>query len=224
MKNIIKTVAFALVATLMLCVFTGCKDKNDTTPVNKDEYSASSGTQMTEEQADSLANTMTVKLYYPSADKKSIVTETMLLEYKSKESKSSKLVMTLVKQLIAGPKNTSAATNLFPAGTEVESVKLQGGCAKISFNRTFGEKLNISREETELLIQALTNSVTELKDIDSVKVVCAGDDLGTLQNGFDMNAAFKRNQQSVIGTAAEVSADAMDDPYDEKYYMDVPLE
>lgn len=224
MKKIVRIMAFALVAALMLCVFTGCKSEDDVATVNKDEYSASSGTQMTEEQADSLANTMTVKLYYPSADKKKIVTETMLVEYKAKESKSSKLVMTLVKQLIAGPKNTSSATTLFPSGTEVESVKIQGGCAKISFNRTFGEKLNLSREETEILIQSLTNSVTEIKDIDSVKVVCAGDELGTLQNGFDMNVSFKRNQQSVIGTSAEVSADAADDPYDEKYYMDVPLE
>ena len=48
--------------------------------------------------------------------------------------------------------------------------------------------------------------------------------MGTLSNGFDMNASFKRDQNNVIGTAAEVSADVYDDPYDEKYYMDVPLE
>ena len=228
MKKIIRTLAFALVATLMLSGITGCKSKKDKDAGNKNEYAASSGTQMTDEQADSLANTMTVKLYYSSSDKKSIVTESALLNYTSKEKKTSRLAFSVVEKLIAGPKNTSAAVNLFPVGTEIENIKIQGGCAKISFNRTFGEKLNLSKSETELLVQAITNTLTELKDIDSVKIVCAGAAMGILQNGFDMNATFKRTQKSVIGTAADVtlnvSADAADDPYDEKHYMDVPLE
>lgn len=224
MKKIIRIAAFALIAALMLCSFSGCKSKEEGSAPAGNEYSASSGTQMTDEQADSLANSMTAKLYYPSADKKGIVTESMLIEYTSKERKTSKLAMTLVEKLVAGPKNTSSATNLFPDGAAVESVKIQAGCAKISFNRAFGEKLSLTKEETSLLIQSITNTVTEIKDIDSVKVVCAGDEMGTLSNGFDMNASFKRDQNNVIGTAAEVSADVYDDPYDEKYYMDVPLE
>ncbi|MBE7064708.1 MAG: hypothetical protein E7384_02695 [Ruminococcaceae bacterium] len=223
MKKIIRTLAFALVAALMLVGIAGCKSKKDNNS-GRNEYAASSGTQMTEEQADSLANSMTVKLYYSSSDKKNLVTESTLMNYTSKEKKTSRLAFNVVEKLIAGPKNTSAATNLFPAGTEVESIKLQGGCAKISFNRTFGEKMNLSKEETELLVQTITNTLTELKDVDSVKIVCAGSEMGTLSNGFDMNATFKRNQKCVIGTAAEVSADTVDDPYDEKYYMDVPLE
>jgi len=224
MKKIIRIAAFALIAALMLCSFTGCKSKDKTASPTGNEYSASSGTQMTDAQAESLANSMTVKMYYPSADKKGIVSESVLIEYTSKEKKSSKLAMTLVEKMLAGPKNSSAAKNLFPDGTEVESVKLQAGCAKISFNRAFGEKFNLSKEDTQLLVQSIVNTVTEMKDIDSIKIVCAGDEMGTLTNGFDMNASFKRNQQTVIGTAAETSADAYDDPYDEKYYMDVPLE
>ncbi|MBQ8165053.1 MAG: GerMN domain-containing protein [Clostridia bacterium] len=224
MKKIIRIAAFALVAALMLCSFAGCKSKDDTAVSTENEYSASSSVQMTDAQAESLANSMTVKLYYPTSDKTGLVTESVLLEYTSKEKKTSKLVMSIIDNLISGPKNTASAGNLFPDGTEVESVKIQGGCAKISFNRTFGEKLNLSKEETALLVQSITNTATEVKDIDTVKIVCAGDEMGALSNGFDMNASFTRDQATVKGTAAETSADAYDDPYDEKYYMDVPLE
>lgn len=224
MKKIIRTTAFALVAALLLGGITGCKKKDDESTLKGDEYSASSSLQMTDAQAESLANSMTVKLYYPTNDKTGLVTENVLIEYTQKEKKTSKLVMTIIENMIAGPKNTASAVNLFPEGTTVESVKIQGGCAKISFNRTFGEKMNLSKEETMLFIQSIVNTVTEIKDIDSVKFVCAGDEMGTLTNGVDLNVSFKRDQNRVIGTSAEVSADAADNPYAEKYYMDVPLE
>ncbi|MBQ8827738.1 MAG: GerMN domain-containing protein [Clostridia bacterium] len=224
MKKFIHVTALAAIAALMMC-FCGCNKADGSDGLNGEEsYSASSSLEMTEAQAESLENFMSVKLYYPSADNSGLVSETVLTEYTSKDKKVSHLVSSAVIQLLAGPKNTDTAKSLFPEGAEVESVKVKDGCAKISFNRTFGENLPSSADEMKLLVYSIVNTATEIKDIDSVMIFCAGDSMGTLENGFDMSVKFARDLSIVTGAASESSADAVTDPYAEELYLDVPLE
>ena len=223
MKKIIRITAFAIIATLSVCLF-GCNRADTDGAENGESYSASSSLVMTDAQAESLANSMSVKMYYPTADTSGLVSEIALMEYSSKDKKLSHLASSAITQLLAGPKNTASAKNLFPEGTELESIKLKNHCAKISFNKAFAEKLPTSADELKLLVYSIVNTVTEIKDIDSVIIVSAGAEIGTLENGFDMNAEFKRDLSIVKSNAGEASADAIADPYAEELYLDVLLE
>ena len=78
----------------------------------------------------------------------------------------------LVEFLIKGPQNTKLK-KLIPEGTINNDIKVENGCAIINFSDEF---LNYENEENKLkIINSIVNTLTNLKEINSVSFLINGE-------------------------------------------------
>lgn len=123
--------------------------------------------EITEEQ---LRNTI-VSLYFPSKETKELVPEARLIDIKE-------IINTpyekLVNLLIEGPKNDKNQ-KIIPENTKLLKTYLEGDCVVLDFSYEF---LNYNKEdekEKNNLINSLVNTLTELTEINSVKILINGE-------------------------------------------------
>ena len=77
----------------------------------------------------------------------------------------------LIEYLIKGPQNNKLK-KLIPDGTILNDVKIENGCAIINFSNEF---LNYENEENKLkIINSIVNTLTNLKEINSIKILING--------------------------------------------------
>ena len=122
--------------------------------------------EITQEQ---LRNTI-VSLYFPLKETKELVPEARLIDIKE-------IINTpyekLVNLLIEGPKNDKNQ-KIIPENTKLLKTYLEGDCVVLDFSSEF---LNYNKEdekEKDNLINSLVNTLTELTEINSVKILING--------------------------------------------------
>lgn len=202
--------------TIALWCSTGCAGKED--PAEDPDLDApTSGLVLTEEEAAALSGKMRVKLYYKTQEGKRLSSEIRLVEYTAKDGKVEHLLEKMLLSLLEGPTEGGKLGALIPAGTKLESVRVQGDCAILDFNRAFADGLPEEKETAELLAYSLVNTVTELKEIQRVQITVEGSEIGQTSSGVEFGV-FTRNV-GVVATSTEV-----EDVFLESDYDDVELE
>lgn len=83
----------------------------------------------------------------------------------------------VVNLLLQGPKSDTLQ-NAIPEGTKVNRVEVIGDCANVDFSKEF---LNCSGTNA---IYSVVNSLTEFKDISSVKILIDGEENSNLKEAF----------------------------------------
>lgn len=85
--------------------------------------------------------------------------------------------MYIVNLLVKGP-NDSNMQNAIPEGTKVNKVELKGDCAYVDLSKEF---LNSSGMNS---IYSIVNSLTELKEVNSVKILIDGESKENMKEPF----------------------------------------
>lgn len=217
--NFKKEIGIAVLCAAMLLGSTGCK-KKDVVSQNGDEYTPSSSLVMTSAQADSLANSLSVKLYFKANPSGAMVSENALLDFKQADKKISHLSASILERLLAGPSNVKILENVIPEGTEIKNVTFKNGKLTIDVNQAFVNGLPEDLESAKFAVYTIVNTLTEIKDIEQVEFTCDGNAIEPLSCGL-VFGIFTRDISMVRGDTETGTAQ---DPYAEELFEGVPLE
>ena len=111
-----------------------------------------------------------VSLYFPSKETKELVPEARLVDIKE-------IINTpyekLVNLLIEGPKNEKSQ-KIIPENTKLLKTYLKNDCVVLDFSSEFLNYNKEDEQEKKNLINSLVNTLTELTEINSVKILIDG--------------------------------------------------
>ena len=123
-----------------------------------------------EEITDEQMRQTKVVLYFENAETKELNTEVKIMDAKSLIENPYKELINL---LIKGPQSSNLK-KLIPDGTIVHDVVVENSCAKINLSSEF---LNYENDENKLkIINSIVNTLTNLKEIDSIKILINGEE------------------------------------------------
>ena len=97
--------------------------------------------------------------------------------------------------LIEGPKNENLEKTI-PDGTSILGIEKQGEILVIDFSKEFIENHPGGEEEEKLTINSIVNTVTELTEINGVKIKIEGEENKSFQDGkinFENNFTRENN-------------------------------
>ena len=110
-----------------------------------------------------------VILYFANAETGELEAETKIVEANTLIKEPYKEIM---QWLIKGPQSSNLK-NLIPEGTVLHDIKIEKSCAIINVSNEF---LNYETEENKLkIINSIVNTITNLKEVDSVKFLINGE-------------------------------------------------
>ena len=87
-------------------------------------------------------------------------------------------------------------TNLFPPGTDVHSVKVQGDTATADFNQNFASRGQGSYTE-RMMVNAVVCTLTEFPEIKKVKFLVDGKEIDTISGHMDLLDPLTRNPNEI---------------------------
>ena len=210
----IKVIQVLLVLTGVLCIFSGCSKKNK----NTDESAPTSSITMTESEAAALGEKVRVILYFTDKSGTNLFQESQLLEFTARDRRTENMAKKICETLVAGPADKDKFVSTFPKETVVRSVTISQGVATVDFNGNLTEKMSDQAEKLDLMMCALTNTLTELKDISKVAITVEGKAIGKISNGYE----FKTTTRNMNIMGSEPASSKVE--YTEEAFIDVPLE
>ncbi|MDR0288419.1 MAG: GerMN domain-containing protein [Clostridiales bacterium] len=211
MKITAKLAVCLVIVAAFAMIFSSCKSKDKN--VINDEYTPASSLVMTEEEAAALSDKMPMTIYYATKDGMNLAGEVHLVTYGDKNRRPEDVVAAIVQEMINGPSNKSVLKSTMPDGTKVNGVKIVDKTAIIDLNSQFSEALPADKKQLDLLIYSIVDSVTELKNLDSVKLTIDGKEISMTAAGTKLNLAFARNLGLVtaIETLGQPEDEGIDD-------------
>lgn len=131
-------------------------------------------------------NYFDTKVYYSDSEGKSLVGETVRLQYSNKTS----MEQTVIERLLAGPGvKTSKAT--LAANTKLLTVSTRDGVCYVNFDSAFMSSLaDVSAEVT---LYSIVNSLCELTKVKKVQILVNGAQDGTFRDTYSLSATYERN-------------------------------
>jgi spore germination protein GerM len=201
--------------------FCGCKKKETSKGSSNIDENPASSLVMTSGQADSLANSFGVKLYYRAVGEELVIAETALLDFKPGDKKISALAGVILSKLLEGPADVTNLMAVIPEGTEVREISYKNGLLVIDVNNAFVEGISKDEAKAKLVVGSIVNTLTELKEVEKVEFTCMGQPIGKLECGFEF-VSFERNNLIIKDTNA--TGTDFGDPYAEELYEGVALE
>lgn len=101
---------------------------------------------------------------------------------------------TLINLLIEGPKNEKLI-KLIPDKTVLNSAEIKENILYLDFSKEFIEEQNLGKEQEELIIKSIVNTLTELTEVNQVAFLIDGkSDLGFPDGGVNFNKIFVRTK------------------------------
>ena len=125
-----------------------------------------------EEISENQARQTIVTLYFPGKESHELMTETRLVDVKELINIPYEKIM---KMLMEGPKNEKLET-LIPKNTKILKTYLDKDCLILDLSKDF---LNYDTEKDyakENLINSIVNSLTELNEVNSIKILIEGEE------------------------------------------------
>lgn len=108
-----------------------------------------------------------VSLYFPNKENNEINPEARLIDIKEIINNAHEKLINL---LIEGPKNEKNK-KIMPEGTILNKSYLEDDCVVLDFSNQF---LNYEKEEKDNLIKCIVNTLTELTEVNKVKILIDG--------------------------------------------------
>lgn len=164
-KRIIMYISILIIIFILILI--GCIVYKNIKNENKNEnYEYIPQKEITEEQ---LRQTI-IKLYFLDPVNYELVPEARTIDSKELLKNPYELLINL---LIEGPKNTKLL-KLIPEGTKLIKAELKEDILYIDFSEEFIKEQNIGKEQEELILKSIVNTVTELTEIDKVIILIEG--------------------------------------------------
>ena len=130
-----------------------------------------------------------ITLYFLNLDTGTIMPEARKIDAKELIKEPYKV---LIELLINGPKSEKMA-KLIPDGTKLNKIEIKNDCIYIDFSNEFINEQKLGKEQEELIIKSIVNTVTELKEINSVVILIDGKENQEFPDGqINFKEIFKR--------------------------------
>ena len=160
-KRIIAIITLIIIILLVIFIY------NNISIENKIEEEYQDYTPQEEISEEQMRQTK-VTLYFANIDTGELETEIKIVDANSLIKEPYKEIM---QWLIKGPQNSNLK-KLIPEGTVLHDVKVEKSCAIINVSNEF---LNFENEENKLkIINSIVNTLTNLKEINSIKFLING--------------------------------------------------
>ena len=111
-----------------------------------------------------------VSLYFKSGDE--IVPEARLVDVKQLLNNPYEKILNM---LIEGPKSSNL-TGIIPKGTKINKIQKENDTLIIDFSKEFIENHTGGEQEEQNTIKCIVNTVTELTEINSIKILIDGEE------------------------------------------------
>ena len=146
-------------------------EKNENLIIN--EYTPQA--EITEEQ---LRETI-VTLYFMNIETGELVPEARQIDVKELLNNP---YQKLIELLIEGPKNEKLI-KLIPEGTYIKNVVEKSGIVTIDFSEELIKEQNLGKEQEELIIYSIVNTLTELTEVYEIKILINGEENKSFPDG-----------------------------------------
>ena len=113
-----------------------------------------------------------ISLYFINPESNSLVPEARRVDVKNLLENPYKVMVEL---LIDGPKNDKL-TKSVPEGTRVNNARLKNNMVELDLSKEFIENQNGDIENASLSIYSIVNTLTELNEVNSVKILIDGEE------------------------------------------------
>ena len=173
-KKLIAIITFLLILILAFFVY-----KNISIEKKKDEYQDYTPQ---EEISEEQSRQTKVTLYFENIDTGELETEIKVMDANILINNPEEELINL---LIKGPQSSNLK-KLIPDGTVLHDIKIEKSCAIINVSNEF---LNYENEENKLkIINSIVNTLTNLKEIKSIKFLVNGEQNEKLSDVYVKNA------------------------------------
>ena len=146
--------------------------KNKQQKTSVEEYTPEE--EITEEQ---LRQTI-VSLYFPNKETNEITPEARLIDI-------TEIINTpyekLINLLIEGPKNEKNK-KIIPENTKIQKTYMDGDCLYLDFSSEF---LDYNKEEKDIMIKCIVNTLTELTEVNKIKILINNDENQEFTNIYE---------------------------------------
>ena len=132
-----------------------------------------------------------VSLYFVNKTTKTLEPEARLIDVKELINNP---YTTLINLLIEGPKNENHEKTI-PDGTTLLNSSLEGDVLKLDFSQEFINNHVGGMEEEQNTINSIVNTLTELTEVNSIKILINGEENKSFSDGnIDFTQNFTRNE------------------------------
>lgn len=101
-----------------------------------------------------------------------------------------------LRELVAGPRVTAGAQAVFPPGTEVRGVRLDGTTAVADFSNEI-TRMNVGSSVEALAVASIVNTLTEFPQVQWVRILVDGQEVETLAGHVDISGTLERNERVI---------------------------
>ena len=149
-----------------------------------DEYTPEA--EITDEQ---LRETI-VTLYFMNIETGELMAEARPIDAKELLENPYKKILEL---LIDGPKNKELI-KIIPEGTYINSISESNGVVTIDFSEEFIKEQILGKDQEEIIINSITNTLTELTEVSEIKILINGEENKSFPDGgVNFSKNFSRN-------------------------------
>ena len=221
-----KTIIIAI-CIIMIISISGCLKTRDKAleQIKEDELRPVSSILLSEEDALRLNEKLQVRLYFADQDGTRLVKEIRYIDMNDAKQGTEQQATLLVKELVKGPSNSTLKSTM-PEGSSLRSpIKVENRTATVDMTKEFVDNHPGGKEAEEMTIFSVVNTLTELKDIETVKFLINGKTQKEFKGNFLLNNEFPRNEalidrkqsQSVIPDSGEIGDDTVEVNADDVY-------
>lgn len=160
--------------------------------INKSNHSSNKMTEYTpqEEMSDDEIRKTIVSIYFKNIETNTLVPESVCIDVKELAENP---YMKLLSLLAIGPTNDKLECPL-PEGTKINNAYLKGNTVYVDFSSEFVNNAPSGIEEEGLIVYSIVNTLTELNEVSSVKILINGEEnLSFSDNGMNFKEEFVRN-------------------------------
>ncbi|MCM1307502.1 MAG: GerMN domain-containing protein [Butyrivibrio sp.] len=137
-------------------------------------------------------------IYYSDSEGKSLVGETVRLQYSSKTS----MEQTVIERLLAGP-GVKGSKSTLAANTKLLTVSTRDGVCYVNFDSAF--MTSLADVSAEVTLYSIVNSLCELTKVKKVQIMVNGAQDGTFRDSYSLSAAYERNLDIITDVYEETA-------------------
>lgn len=143
-----------------------------------------------EEMSDDEMRKTIVSLYFKNIETNALTPESVTIDVKELTENPYKKLMDL---LLSGPSNEKLECPL-PENTKVNNAYLKGDTAYVDFSSEFVDNAPSGAEEESLIVYSVVNTLTELNEVNQVRILINGDENKSFNDGsMTFKESFARN-------------------------------
>ncbi len=158
---------------------------------NKNEKDINEEYQPQEEISEEQERQTMISLYFINKTTRKLEPEARLIDVKELIADPYTVIVNL---LIEGPKKDSHEKAI-PEGTMLINATIEGDVLKLNFSSEFIDNHKGGKEEEEKTIESIVNTVTELTEVNSVKILINGEENQKFKDGeIDFSQNFIKNE------------------------------